>query len=261
MREGRHAYIGCNDGLIRMWDLENGKEIARFKDHRGCIYDVCLSQDEKLLASGGVDQVVRIWDASSGELVTRCSGHTGEIHEVAFAPSGLWVASGAGDGTLRVWKVHGGEELRRFRHADGQAPPDVGALAISPDGKWLVSGGPQKAIRVWDVEADGQAGAFKVHQQTAKQDKDGRWYYRCVGYCGIQFHSSGEQVLSAGSADRTVRIWNRTDGKEIYRLEIRCDPWRFSVSEDGRRFLLADWDGVIHLWAIPRFGGELRAER
>lgn len=265
-RDGRHAYIGCNDGIIRIWDLENGKEEGRFKDHQGCIYDVALSSDETLLASAGKDRIVRIWDANSCELLTKCPGHTNKIGEVAFGPQGLWVASASEDGTVRVWKVNGGKvdigtEVRRFQQGDDAI--EANALAISPDGKWIVSGGPQKKVRVWSVPEDKLVGTYEIHEQLVRADpnKKGWAYYWCVMDCGIRFHPSGDRVLSAGAHDKTVRIWSRANGKEISRFNLDFKPWRLSVSEDGRRLLIAGWDGTIRLWAIPQFGSEARAER
>jgi WD40 repeat protein len=257
-RDGRFAYIGCNDGIIHMWDLENGKEIARFKDHTKCIYDVALSSDEKLLASGGVDHVVRVWNASTGELLTRCEGHSDIVNEVVFAPNGSWLASAAYDGTVRLWKASDGTELRRFQHGDGDVT-QVEAVAISPDGKWVVSGGGQKNTCVWNVEKSMLYGQYEIHKQITLQNRDtGETKTYCVEENGIRFNAAGDRVLSAGAKDKTIRIWDWKTGKVITRLPLDFDPWRFSISDDRRRLLISGQDGVIHLWAIPQFATEPR---
>jgi WD40 repeat protein len=261
-RDGRYAYIGCNDGLIRQWDLENGKEIARFKDHRGCIYDVALTRDEKLLASGGKDGIVRIWDAMSGEPIFRCSGHTDTINEVVFAQSGKWLASASDDGSVRAWSVKDGTELRNFRKVDAQGRNwNVHSIAISPDSRWIVSGGPEKVVRVWNLETAQQAATYEIHKQFQDRDPRGDSGYKCVMENGMQFSPAGDRVISVGESDQTLRIWSRANGKEFHRFDLGFYPWRFSLSEDGRRVLMAGQDGVVHLWALPQFGSEMRVER
>jgi len=255
-RDGRHAYIGSNDGIIHMWDLENGKEIARFKDHTKCIWDVALSSDEKLLASGGMDHVVRVWNASTAELLARCEGHTDIVNAVVFAPNGAWLASAAYDGTVRLWKAADGTELRRFQHGDNDVTP-VEAVAISPDGRWVVSGGGQKHAQVWNVEEGSREGQYEIHDQVTLRNREtGEVKSWCIEENGIRFNATGDRVLSAGAKDKTIRIWNPRTGKVITRLQLDFDPWRFSISDDRRRLLISGQDGVIHLWAIPQFATE-----
>jgi WD40 repeat protein len=222
------------------------------QDHHGCIYDLALSNDGKLLASGGTDKIVRVWKTDTGELITRCSGHEKAINEVAFAPGGRWLVSASDDGTVRTWQIDNGRELQRFRHSDDNLR-NVDAMAVSPDGKWIVSGGPQKGIRLWDVPAARLAATFAIHPQESLRLADGRLAYHCVAQCGIRFDHSGERVLSAGASDHTLRIWKRDSGEEVSSMKLGFWPGRFALSENGRRILIAGGDGAVHLWAIPQF--------
>jgi uncharacterized caspase-like protein len=276
-RDGRHAYISGDDGTIRMWDLENGKEIARFRSSEKA-YDLCLalSNDEKLLASSADDNIIRVWDAETGELLTRAEGHSDRIHQIEFAPNSMWFASASSDGTVRLWRASDGKELRRFQHADNLVL-GASALAISPDGKWVVSGGPQKHLRVWDVDKDQMAGEYAIHAQlllpTYGKKPEEKLYY-CIGARAIRFNPQGDQVISGG-ADKTICIWNWKTGKVINRVrmmdEFQCEM--ISVSPDGRRLLMAGRDqrrvvqggrdiymgsGVVRIWAIPQFATEAR---
>jgi WD40 repeat protein len=52
---------GC---YLAIWDVATGKEVMALKGHKRAVIALALSADEKLLASGGLDQTVRVWQFS-----------------------------------------------------------------------------------------------------------------------------------------------------------------------------------------------------
>ena len=73
--------------------------------HDGAVLCAGVSQDGKLVASGGADGTVKVWDTSDGNLLVTFTGHAGAVRAVAFGPDGGVVYSGGEDGTLRRWPV------------------------------------------------------------------------------------------------------------------------------------------------------------
>src|SRR5262249_21669619 len=108
-------------------------------------------------------------------------------------------------------------------------------VAFSPDGQHVASAGMHPFIvRVWDVTTGQEVRAF--------QGPD--WPVH-----GVAFSPDGRH-LAAGSANSTVRVWDRKTGQEPLVLE----PWHapgFYVgasSADGRLLASASWDRTIRVW-------------
>jgi WD40 repeat protein len=52
-------------GMIRLWDLETGKELQELKGHNGAILSLAFSGDGKRLISGSCDTTALIWDVEN----------------------------------------------------------------------------------------------------------------------------------------------------------------------------------------------------
>ena len=117
-----------------MIDLETGKEIDAFRDHKGCVLSLSLSADGKKLVSGGVDRVGRVWDTATGKVTARFFRHTSEIDIVRIASTGNWVASVGGEdddaSKIQVWNASNGDLLATIEKSDKRiAGLDIAATA------------------------------------------------------------------------------------------------------------------------------------
>jgi WD40 repeat protein len=59
--DGRHALSGSADSTVRLWDVDNGRELFTFEGHTGSVNSVAFSSDGKCAVSGGADGTVRLW--------------------------------------------------------------------------------------------------------------------------------------------------------------------------------------------------------
>jgi hypothetical protein len=102
------AAVGQED-TMRLWDVDTGEELRRWKQPRPPLDWLALSPDAKLLAGAGADGAICLWETTTGQERCRFRGHRGEIVVLAFAPDGRTLASGSADTTVLVWDVNGPE--------------------------------------------------------------------------------------------------------------------------------------------------------
>ena len=153
--DGRHALTAHGDKLIRLWDLETGKEVRRLAGHEQSVDGLALAPDGRRALSGGQDGTVRLWDVETGREIRKFAGPEQAVRCVALAPDGRRALAGGDDGVVRLWDVETGAALAQFEGHAGI----VRAVAFSPDGRRALSGGSDRTARVWDLglaPADGR---------------------------------------------------------------------------------------------------------
>ena len=67
---------------------------------------VSISQDKKIIATGGKEQNIKLWNLK-GELLKTLTGHTAIILDVEFSPDGSKIASASADNTVKIWSKEG----------------------------------------------------------------------------------------------------------------------------------------------------------
>ena len=157
------------DRAVRLWDVENGRELHRLEGHKDRVTCVAFSADGRRAVSGGgnynspqgaVDSSVRVWDLEEGKELRRFSeGEKPAVMHVAFTPDGRRVLScgnfsldSPSDATLRLWDVETGKQVRHFKgHEHDGIAVLVAALVVSPDGRYAASAGIDGTVRVWEL--------------------------------------------------------------------------------------------------------------
>ncbi len=59
---GKILASGDRGGILKLWDVATGKELASFKGHTGPVYSVVFTPDGKTLASGAEE--IKLWDVA-----------------------------------------------------------------------------------------------------------------------------------------------------------------------------------------------------
>jgi WD40 repeat protein len=93
------------DGEIRLWDVNTGKQVRRFPAHAGAVWCAAFSPTGDRLLTGSDDGTVRLWQVGTGKELRSFSGHTGVVRSVAFSADGKQGVSGGDDKTARLWDL------------------------------------------------------------------------------------------------------------------------------------------------------------
>ena len=63
--------------------------------------------------------------------------------------------------------------------------------------------------------------------------------------------TSSSSPAASGSIDRTIRLWNVTDAKEVHKLDGHsADIYSLCFSPDGKRLASVDYAGNLFLWDV-----------
>jgi WD40 repeat protein/Tol biopolymer transport system component len=229
--DGQRVLSGGDDGTVRLWDLNSGKELRRFEGHSDKVYSVAFSPVDRRVVSGSLDMTVRLWDLETGKELRRFLGHTNCVACVAVLPNARRIISGGNDNVLRLWDVETGGELRTFKGHTRQ----IYSVAVSPDGRRALSGSWDNTMRLWDLENGKELHRFDGHSDVVK----------CV-----TFSPDGLRALSAGATDQTVRLWDVETGAELRRFEgHRNFAHSVAFSPDGQR-AVSGGTRVVYLWDV-----------
>ena len=99
----------------------------------------------------------------------------------------------------------------------------VTAVAFSRDGRRLATGGEDGTIKIWDTEGR------ELHSLSAHQSE-----ISC-----LEFSPKGESLVSGGSRDNLVRVWDAASGRERYEaLKLPNSVVAVAFAPDGQTFAI-----------------------
>lgn len=239
MSEDCSLIASLNDrGIVHLWDAVTGRKLDAIKVQSpyaiGCI-DV--SDDGRLVATGGSDKVVRLWDVHAREFRHTLNGHVDRVRCVAINSANSLIVSGDEDGAVRVWNVESGQQKNLLTGHSAS----VQAVGCSEDGALVVSGCLHGKVRVWDGSDGKLRHVINAHNSAV----------RCVAV-----GEAGKLVVSVGH-DGTVVFWDATTGRVRQTLAIEAggafSPWGFAYKEHSLAF--GDSGGVVGLWNTTSIEG------
>ena len=274
--DGKRALSASQDGVVRVWDLATGAEVAALKGHNGPVFGIAVSPDGAKVLSGGDDKFLRLWDLEKAKEIHKLAGHTDAVYGVEFSSDGKTSLSSSGsrDRSVRHWDLDLGKQLQICQ------PPAGGTKAVFVSaGKQALSTHYDHFLRMWDLKTGRETSRFAGHQDevygvalapsgltAASASWDGTvrvWDVRksketkCLfGHSdrvlALAYLPDGQRLLSAGD-DRTVRLWDVETTEELLRLEGHTlSVHTVAVSADGRFALSGSDDGTIKLWGLPK---------
>jgi WD40 repeat protein len=243
--DGCTLATGGRDGVIRLWNVANGKEIGQLDGHKGQKPDqgwincVAYSPNGKLLAEASRDGSVQLWDVDKKQLVRRLLGHDGVVWSVAFSADSKRVVSGGLDKSVRIWDADSGNIVSALTGHTSE----VEGVAWSPDGRLVASGGRDGTARIWSA-----ASGKQLHEL-----REPSWWNIRAGHHrdGKTLAFSPDGRLLAWGTWRSVHIWETETGRErAYFVGHRGEVNALAFSPNGRVLTTGSFDGAVIIWDV-----------
>jgi serine/threonine protein kinase/WD40 repeat protein len=281
--DGRLAALGTSNGVLVLWDLGTGKEIAKTQAHASWLMDVTFSADSKQLLTAGGDQTVRLWDLTAPEPLAKEAGswrgHWNEVWNVAFSRDGTRIVTGGKDARVKLWtaqpprphiidvpipgdSVHAGffSDGSRFRIKMPDRILFFTVTDASPAGEWLIPAEFElqheymSGDRVLMCNRDGRVvmhalpAGERVHEIACTEQP-------AASVAG--FTRDGRTLATLRKSSDTIDLWNFETGAWLCALpgylHSRGTPVydRVSFSPDGRRIAYTAVDTKVNIFDLP----------
>jgi WD40 repeat protein/uncharacterized caspase-like protein len=211
--DGRLLAAGGRNDMIKIWEVDSGRQLLTLKGHKRGIWDLAFSPNGEILASCAQDTTIKLWSVATGQELRTLKSHVGGVGALAFSPDGKRLASGSHDKTTLMWDVASGNLEDAFVGHSGW----VNTVAFSRDGRRLASGSEDGAIRVWDIATRRPLQTLTGHTDRINS---------------ITFSADGKLLIS-GSNDASMKLWDVMAGKELASLvSLNQQDW-LVVTPDG----------------------------
>jgi WD40 repeat protein len=193
--DGQRLIVGGADNIIRLFELDRGKEERRIEQHADWVMSLAFSPDGAHFASASRDKTARLFNARTGELEETYDGHGVPVFGVAFSGDSKRVFSGGRDREIHAWQSKDAKKSFEF----GGFESDVLRILVEDDK--LFSCSTDKQVREHKL---GEKKAELVRTFSGHQD---------VVYA-LAYHAATKR-LATGSFDGEVRVWDAETGKPL----------------------------------------------
>jgi WD40 repeat protein len=205
-----------------------------------------------------------------------------DLYCCSYTADGGYVLSAGWDGCLRLWEAPAGVEISSLQ----VTPKPLSSCALSPDGRHWLAGSIEGLLTTHDASTLELVSSMAPHTRPisairfapdGEQIATASWDRHVIvrrppgrereprvlsGHedivAGCRFTGDGGRLLS-WSHDRTLRLWDVANGRELFTLRGHQDRVTAAApSPDGRWAISGGRDGAVVLWDLAA-GGSVRA--
>lgn len=201
--DGKKLISSSDDGIIKIWETETGKEISTIVDPSASKQFVTIIEVKKILAINpngstfasisGKGEHIKVWDMKTYKELYTIKDHTLKINVYGYTPDGKRIISGCQEGYLRQWDANTGQELAPFK----EHPHQVVDFSVNHSCEHIVSACADGILRIFNLENGNEIMPIKGHNKGIKS---------CA------YSPDSRRIVSA-SFD-ALKIWNAQTGEE-----------------------------------------------
>ncbi len=230
--DGQWAASGDSDGWLRIWSIDDAKELTAKQIYQDDVVQIAISPDGRELATISHGSQVVVWAARSLEPKKRFEVEGNGLRRIAYLSAGKLVA--AAD-TTTLWNTETGELQQtlskgRYKYT----------LARAPQGHWFAFGFGDN-LQLWDIEKESAAATLPRFASNEL----------------LAFSSDAKYLAAANQLE--IRIWDLAT-RQVVQVIDSCG-WSTVALQwlpETQLLLIATEDGLVRTWgtmaAGERFG-------
>jgi RNA polymerase sigma factor (sigma-70 family) len=252
------------DGILHLWDMAEGKEIARLEGGKSTVRSVTFTPDGRVVASVNDAGLVKLWDVATGTMKHSYTGVSELARQfaddimldaIAIAPAGdVLAVSGFGPTAaeppdrvyeLRVVDARNGRPTWSHVGRGEQAC----SLAFAPDGRLLARAG-WNTVTFWDAKTGEPVRTLRPLRGTT---------------FAVAFTPDGRALVGGGNVQTAdvnhqtglVTVWNVASGQIVRTLEGHTGGVHAVVVAPDGKTIASGGDGPavagpseVRLWEV-----------
>ena len=222
--DGARVFSGSNDGKVRQWILNEGREERAIAAHTAPVTDLAFAPNGQYFASSSDDKTVKVWNIGNGELQADLP-HPGKVLSVSIRSDSLRLSSTAEDGIVRVWDVATATLLETFHASDNKG----GIARWMNDGQTVVISGGTPSLQ---TNRTSVLRAVRVDTADAVQR--------------MELLAGGAQALTL-SADGSVHLTDTNNGNLIRKYELPAAARAIAVRADNQAIAVGLDSGLVQV--------------
>lgn len=228
--DGAKLAVGTKDGLVKLFNVADFKELAKMEGHVGAVNALSFSANGQVLASAGADRTVRFWNAANGQLIAAVGAHSGAVNNVAIHANNTAASSVGDDGQLKIWTVPPVAARTLPAHA-----ASILGLFVTADGNQVLTASADKTVR------HALTAGKEVRSLTGPN----------AAVTSVALNPQGN-LIAGGTADSRLYLWTAADGKPVTNYVahggsvtgVHFHPQQPQLITTGS-------DGLVKTWAVP----------
>lgn len=249
-----------NNGVVVLWDAEQGSVTSLRNEPNESIYTVALSPNGEHIAASGVGGKLLLWN-NSGNMSTPVSiikMPFGLIAGIAFSADNKQIAVTGNDQEVKIYNVSDLTSVDTPAGAQPQATSSLmliepgRSIAFSANGNYLVAGS-YWGKRVWNLNRDNNEW-INVNEYRMPDDISG--FKGPPVYSSVAINSDGSLIVAAGKEARgdehgSLWLWSdATDYAVSKELKGLTDATTVAFSPDGSQIVAGGPEGKVVIWDV-----------
>ena len=230
--DGKSLISGGDDGLVKLWAVNDGRIIRIFKDHNDDVRSAAFSPDGKYFATCCDDNFVRIYSVSTLDQVIKLKEPDNSIRHILFSPDGKTMLSCGDDKLIRIYSIPAGQLIKTLPgHTD-----TINFIAVNQYGNVLGSVSDDLTLRLWQIPEGNPLNTF-TNKAAGK----------CIAI------SPDNDLIAVGCSDSSIKLYSYSQGKQLKTVSINTGVIKsVAFSPDGKTLASISDDTIVITLVVAR---------